>query len=139
MSKYGALGEFLKRQRSDLVPMTFAEIEKVTGAKLPASALKHRPWWSNNAKNSVMTQIWLDAGFESEQVDMPARKLVFRRVRRPQIAGAELTTAEKPVHPAYGAMKGLIRVMPGTDLTQPADKDWADRLETEHGREQRER
>ena len=86
-----------------------------------------------------MTQIWLDAGFESEQVDMPARKLVFRRVRRPQIAGAESTTAEKPVHPAYGAMKGLIRVMPGTDLTQPADKDWADRLETEHGREQRER
>jgi len=62
MSKYGALGEFLKRQRGDLVPMTFAEIEKVTGAKLPASALKHRPWWSNNAKNSVMTQIWLDCG-----------------------------------------------------------------------------
>jgi len=58
----------------------------------------------------------------------------------PQIAGAEWsTTAEKPVHPAYGAMKGLIRVMPGTDPTQPADKDWADRLETEYGREQRER
>lgn len=139
MSKYGALGEFLKRQRGDLVPMTFAEIEKVTGAKLPASALKHRPWWSNNAKNSVMTQIWLDAGFESEQVDMPARKLVFRRVRRSQMAAAGPMTAEKPVHPAYGAMKGLIRVMPGTDLTQPADKDWADRLETEYGREQRER
>ena len=32
MSKYTALGDYLKRQRGDLVPMTFAEIEKVTGS-----------------------------------------------------------------------------------------------------------
>ena len=81
MSKYAALGEYLKRQRGDLVPMTFAEIERVTGVKLPASANKHRPWWSNNPDNSVMTKVWLDAGYESEQVDMAKRKLVFQRVR----------------------------------------------------------
>jgi hypothetical protein len=135
MSKYQALGEFLKRQRNDLVPMTFGEIEKITGAKLPASALKHRPWWSNNAKNSVMTKVWLDVGFESEQVDMPGRKLVFRRVRRPKAPGAEVTS-EDSFHPAYGAMKGLVRVLPGTDLTQPADPEWAGRLDAEHGRGQ---
>ena len=81
MSKYSALGEYLKRQRRDVVPMTFSEIERITGIKLPASAHKHRPWWSNNPDNSVLTKVWLDAGFESEQVDMEARKLVFRRVR----------------------------------------------------------
>jgi hypothetical protein len=27
-----------------------------------------------------MTKVWLEAGFETEQVDMAARKLVFRRV-----------------------------------------------------------
>jgi hypothetical protein len=135
MSKYQALGEFLKRQRNDLVPMTFGEIEKITGAKLPPSALKHRPWWSNNAKNSVMTKIWLGVGFESEQVDMPGRKLVFRRVQRPKAPGAEIAS-EESFHPAYGAMKGLLRVLPGTDLTQPADPEWAGRLDAEHGRGQ---
>jgi hypothetical protein len=42
MSKYSALGEYLRHQRGDRVPMTFAEIENITGAKLPPSAHKHR-------------------------------------------------------------------------------------------------
>jgi hypothetical protein len=134
------LGEYLKRQRGDRVPMTFAEIEKVIKTKLPASAHKHRPWWSNNPNNSVMTKVWLDAGFESAQVDMPARKLVFRRVRKPKAEGAAAQSAGgKPFHPLYGAMKGLIRVMPGTDLTQPADPEWADRLDAEYGPEKSEK
>jgi hypothetical protein len=29
-----------------------------------------------------------------------------------------------PRHPLLGALKGLIHVMPGTDLTKPADPDW---------------
>ena len=139
-SKYSGLGDYLKRQRGDRVPMTFSEIEKVAGVKLPPSARKHRPWWSNNAKNSVMTKVWLDAGFESEEVDMPGRKLVFRRVRKPnEVAGAAQSGKEKPFHPAYGMMHGLIRVMPGTDLTQPADPEWADRLDAEYGPEIREK
>ena len=133
MSKYEPLGAYLKKQGKNLVPMTFAEIERVTGVKLPASARKHRPWWSNNAENSVMTKVWLDAGYESEQVDMQKRKLVFRRVRAPN-AGAE-----KPFHPAWGAMKGLIRIMPGVDLTQPADPELADYLDAKYGPETRKR
>jgi hypothetical protein len=27
-------------------------------------------------------------------------------------------------HPLLGALKGLIRVMPGTDLTKPAGQGW---------------
>jgi hypothetical protein len=135
VSKYSALGDYLKRQSRDAVPMTFGEIETIVGAKLPASAQKHRPWWSNNADNSVMTKVWLDAGFQSEQVDIAARKLVFRRVRRPPAA---VSGDEKPFHPAYGFMKGLVRIMPGTDLTQPADPGWADRLDADYGPEKRE-
>ena len=139
MSKYSALGDYLRRQRNERVPMTFAEIEKIIGAKLPASAHKHRPWWSNNPRNSVMTKAWLDAGFESEQVNMPGRKLVFHRVRGTKPAGETLQAApEKPFHPAYGFMQGLVRIMPGTDLTQPADPEWAARIEAEYGPERRE-
>jgi hypothetical protein len=126
VSKYDALGTFLKSQRNDRVPMSFAEVERVTGGKLPPSAAKHRPWWSNNPDNSVMTRVWLDAGFESEQVDMAGRKLVFRRVRKPVDSsdGESGGAAEGKYHPLSGALKGLMHVAPGTDLTKPADPDW---------------
>ena len=86
-----------------------------------------------------MTKVWLEAGFATEQVDMPARKLVFRRVRKQnEVDGAAQSGGEKPFHPLYGAMQGLIRIMPGTDLTQPADPEWADRLDAQYGKENRE-
>jgi hypothetical protein len=137
MSKYSALGDYLKRQRDDLVPLTFAEIEKIIGNKLPGSS-NVRAWWSNNDFNSVMTKVWLRAGFKSEQVDMKARKLVFRRVRKPKANAPAAAGGEEPFHPAYGMMQGLVRIMPGTDLTQPADPEWADRLDAEYGPEKRE-
>jgi hypothetical protein len=126
MSKYDALGAFLKNQQNDRVPMSFAEVERVTGARLPPSAAKHRPWWSNNPDNSVMTRVWLDAGFESEQVDMAGRKLVFRRVRKPVDSPGSKggDGREGKYHPLLGALKGLMRIAPGADLTKPADPDW---------------
>ncbi len=138
MSKYGALGEYLKRQTSDAVPMTFAKIEKITGTKLPASS-RYRAWWSNNDFNSVLTKVWIEAGFKSEQVDMEKQKLIFRRVRGPKAADNAQSGGEKLFHPLYGMMQGLIRIMPGTDLTQPADPEWADRLDAEYGPEKREK
>jgi len=80
MGKYESLGAFLQKQRAREVPLTFGDIEKITGVKLPSKAQHQRAWWSNNAANNVMTKVWLNAGFESVQVDMEARKLVFRRV-----------------------------------------------------------
>lgn len=121
MSKYESLGQFLKSRCEMHVPMTFAEIERVIGAPLPPSAHKHRPWWSNNANNSTLTRVWLDAGFKSEQVDMTGQKLVFRRVEKEQKAPPTLH------HPLRGALKGLLRVMEGTDITKPADPDWGNR------------
>ena len=99
MSKYRALGEYLKHQRRDAVPMTFGEIEKVIGAKLPASS-RYRAWWSNNDFNSVLTKVWIKAGFKSEQVDMKKGKLVFRRVRGAKAGEAAQSAGEKPFHPA---------------------------------------
>ena len=135
MSKYEPLGEYLRKKGKDYVPMTFAEIERVTGVKLPASAMKYRPWWSNNAQSHVMTKVWLAAGYESEQVDMEKRKLVFRRMRVTKAGEGE----EKPFHPLWGYMKSFVRVMPGVDLTEPADPEWAARLDAEYGPEKREK
>lgn len=132
MSRYDGLAVFLRAQSAERVPMTFAEIERVTKAKLPASAHKHRPWWSNNPTNSVMTRVWLDAGFKSEQVDMAGQKLVFRRVTNGKPPAAPAGERPKTIHPLYGALKGMVRIMPGTDLTAPADPEWADLIERDY-------
>ncbi len=124
MGKYEPLGDFLREQRVQEVPLTFGEIEKITGAKLPPKAQHQRAWWSNNPSNNVMTKVWLDAGYESTQVDMSARKLVFRRFKK---AGAEkpsTPTKKGERHPVFGALKGSVHVPEDVDLTEPADPDW---------------
>jgi hypothetical protein len=34
----------------------------------------------------------------------------------------ESTTGDR--HPLFGALKGVTRIPPGVDLTEPADPDW---------------
>jgi hypothetical protein len=89
VGKYEPLTEFLQKQPSGEVRMSFAQIERVVGFKLPPVAQRHRAWWSNSPTNNVMTRAWLDAGFRSEQVDMTARKLVFRREKQADAAKAD--------------------------------------------------
>jgi hypothetical protein len=124
MSKYAPLGEFLRKQFGSEVRLSFADIERITKAKLPPSA-RYRAWWSNNPTNSVMTKVWLDAGFETEQVDMNSGKLVFKRVR--QVGPAGSSSGGPSRHPLFGLSNGLLRINPGTDITKPADPHWGDR------------
>ncbi|MDE3116214.1 MAG: hypothetical protein KGL26_11485, partial [Pseudomonadota bacterium] len=79
MSKYEPLGTYLREQGTELVRMTFAQIERIVGTKLPKSR-QHPAWWSNSTSNNVMTQVWLDAGYRTEQVDVAHERLVFRRI-----------------------------------------------------------
>jgi hypothetical protein len=130
-SKYRPLTQHLRVQRANRVPMSFVDIERVLGTKLPPSAGAHRAWWSNNPNNNVMTKAWLAAGFQTEQVDLEARKLVFKRITAATQAS---NFAESPKSDSSTAGKlGLFGWLRGTvvstgDLTEPADPDWADRI-----------
>lgn len=131
MSKYQSLRTFLSEQGSEFVPMTFKDIEKVLGFKLPESQ-KYPAWWSNNPTNNVMTNEWLAAGYKTERVDIEGHKLVFRRTvplppkADPGEPGPTEGGAKPKRHAFYGWMKGMITIAPGTDLTAPADPEWGE-------------
>lgn len=141
MSKYEPLTAFLKAKHGREVRISFSEIEALIGQKLPARSKGHRAWWSNNPSNSVMTKAWLAAGYKSAQVDMAGEKLSF--VPDPDVGGfgemqqADFDTSshlsdnsktpseKKPHrHPAWGALKGMITLLPEVDYTEPAFEDW---------------
>jgi hypothetical protein len=131
MSKYAPLGDYLRKQQIAFVPMTFAKVEEIVRTKLPKSQC-YPAWWSNNPWNNVMTQVWLDAGFETEQVDVAGRKLVFRRVRKTATPAEGDSPppggdSSSQVHPLIGWMKGTVQIPPGVDLTEPADPEWGAR------------
>ncbi|MDD9910341.1 MAG: hypothetical protein OXR62_11695 [Ahrensia sp.] len=131
MSKYDPLGRYLAAQTGSRIVMSFVEIEKLLNFKLPKSS-RNRAWWSNNKQNSVMTKVWIAAGFKTEEVDMAAERLVFRRVSEPSDADGGATGfppvpdqgGEKRRHPIFGCMKGMITIPDDLDLTAPADPDW---------------
>lgn len=135
MSKYDGLGDFLRTRGFREIPMSFAEIERVTGAKLPPKAQHHPAWWSNNPSNNVMTKIWLAAGYRTAQVDIAGRKLVFRRdpdaaaTHKPCATGmadsprdyqSPSHTSPKSAHPLIGVLRGTFSIQSGYDVTAPA-------------------
>jgi len=133
MTKYEPLTIFLQAQHGDRLAMSFAAVERALGRKLPPSAYVHPAWWANEQTSHVQARAWMRAGYETEQVDVRNRKLVFRRVSttpapmRTVPTGMAKTGREfvGPVqtvarHPAIGAMKGTFTIEPGYDLTRPA-------------------
>ena len=132
MSKYEPLTRFLQHQPGGEVRLSFAQIEQLIGFKLPDAAQQEPDWWSNSASDDTETQAWLAAGFRSDEVDLAAGELTFRRDE--VIDRAPLDMEAKPPRAAiFGWMKGMITVAPGVDLTEPADPDLADWADRKYG------
>ena len=127
-SKYTPLEGHLRKSGRHELPMSFAKIEQVIGTKLPPSARKHRPWWSNNPSNSVITRAWLNAGYKTAQVDMDGERLVFVKDDKAYAPRTAVNgdTEAVPVrrHPVFGCMKNSMTVAKDVDLSQPAMPEW---------------
>lgn len=129
MSKYDPLQDYLKDEDREFVRMGFSEIENVLGFELPPSSRKQRAWWSNNPTNNVMTQAWIDAGYETANVDMEGQMLTFRKSDKANPTKPAAGTRSSPRsgdHPLFGALRGMLSVPSDLDLTRPADPDWGD-------------
>jgi hypothetical protein len=117
MGKYEPLGQFLKQQKQTRIKMSFAEIERVIGTKLPNSK-SSRAFWSNNPDNNVMTKVWVDAGFETGDVDTTDGAVVFKKkMSKPAKSNRH---SEKPFKSIFGCLKGTFTFVPGFEPTLPA-------------------
>jgi hypothetical protein len=130
MSKYEPLTHFLSSSKRTVVELTFREIERIIDARLPASAVKHRAFWSNNGAGHAHAQAWLEAGYESENVDIDKGRIVFRRAKEDSAAPSNMTPAQRKrlgqerFAAIYGSMKGTIHIPEGVDIMEPVELEW---------------
>ena len=137
MSKYDPLKQFLVDSGADSITKNFDEIADIVGIELPASAFKHRAWWSNNKTNSVITQAWLEAGYVTRNVNMDQCTLEFHKRsmnrRLPEdrskmnFHNQELPREDQQgdlLSRVMGILEGTVTVDPDTDLTDPIDEQW---------------
>jgi hypothetical protein len=118
MSKYEPLPQFLASVGGTAHRMSFGEIERVLGFKLPKSAYRHEAWWSNNATGHSHAQAWLQLGWRTEAVDLAGRKVTFQRDAQPR------SSAPSQKQDPWGCMAGTVTFISGIDLTAPSGEDW---------------
>ncbi len=77
---YAPLGTYLAGLPASQaeVTLTFAEIERIIGRRLPDSARNHREWWANQEHGSRAYH-WQDAGFKTGPVNMTGETVRFSR------------------------------------------------------------
>ncbi len=80
-SKYHGLHQHLAQHRQDQVSLTFAEIERLIGGRLPPSARRGRAFWSNRSRGALQAQAWMAAGYLVREVDLEAGRVTFARAR----------------------------------------------------------
>jgi len=79
-SRYDPLGRYLAGHSEPVVHLSFAEIERIIGGPLPASARRHRPWWANERSGShVHASAWMGADRRTARVDLNAGTVDFIR------------------------------------------------------------
>lgn len=78
-SKYAALFAHLAESNAQEVTLSFAEIEAILDAELPATARRQRGWWSNRGSGGVQAAAWMGAGYHVSKLDLAAKKVTFAK------------------------------------------------------------
>ena len=125
MSKYAPLTLHLNRTSSDQVTMSFSELQRILGFSLPNSAKLYYAWWDNDAGSGhTQAKAWLEAGFQTANVNLKASPPRVDFVRKASKSSAKENGQTARRHPAFGALKGMITLLPDVDYSEPADPDW---------------
>jgi CBS domain-containing protein len=83
IGSYALLSLYLQKEVSPnehFHRVSFAKVEDTIQDTLPASALKHRTWWSNDGVAQLHSQSWLDAGWRVSNVNIANQTVSFTRL-----------------------------------------------------------
>ena len=84
MSKYSPLRRYLSDLPSDTeeITISFDQVERMIGDKLPNSASRYLEWWSNEESGShVQAHAWMNANWVVETVNLNDKWVRFHRER----------------------------------------------------------
>jgi len=76
--KYRPLLEYFNKRDESVFTLTFEEIEKIIGRKLPNSAIIHPNFWYSTGE-TVITFSWTSNGYKIRKLDREKKKVVFER------------------------------------------------------------
>jgi len=80
MSKYYGIEEYLRKSQKQIETLNYNEIERILEFSLPASAHKHRVWWSNDRSGGhPHANAWLNAGRKVSSVEL-GKTITFEKV-----------------------------------------------------------
>lgn len=74
--KYIGLTTYLEKSGQNQMSLSFLEIETIIGCKLPDSSYKYPALWSNSKSHSIAFG-WLNAGYNTRNVDIPNQVVEF--------------------------------------------------------------
>jgi hypothetical protein len=78
-TKYNELKKYLEDNKKNTVVLSYEDIERIIGTKLPKSAYRHRAWWSNSGHPHART--WSDSGWKVISVEL-GQSVTFTNTRR---------------------------------------------------------
>ena len=101
MSKYAPLAEHLRTLQANAWQASFVEVEALLEADLPSSARKYAEWWSNGSGHT-QARAWVDAGFQTCELDISRQTVLFRRtgIRDSEAAGRKPLNSGAPTRKA---------------------------------------
>ena len=87
MGKYESLTRYLANLDRESWEARFDDVERILGFELPDSAYSYPAWWANQAGHHSQTKGWRDAGWETSNVNLSAKRIRFVRRHRKSSIG----------------------------------------------------
>ncbi|MEM0357927.1 MAG: hypothetical protein QXL77_06105 [Candidatus Bathyarchaeia archaeon] len=95
-NKYEALTHYLRFRSAftDTVRLSFAQIDGIIGDNLPLEAYRSTEWWKNTLA-TIHARAWLNAGWETAEVNLKEAYVVFQKTKTQQVSGEHEKTRKK--------------------------------------------